>query len=158
MPVVLCCAGSDGTAGTGSLRTVTYRSAITRHHALLTSCSTVDFSRSTKLLKASEFLNAPTVDSLETWASQSPAEAWMMLVAHLPDAALCHFVDEVLPEIGLREISTTLKRCPGEPTCSLQVDEHHTEGEAVPTAGWAATGANIEVSFPVLPLLIYIVR
>ena len=127
--MLFSCAGLDEvSASSGMMTAVAYRSAIAKHLALLSLCSSHTASRSADLLGARKFLTPQILTVLKgIIASQPLADAWTILIAHLSDPALCHFVDKVMPEVGLHEISTTLHRCSGVATCHLEPNQHHQE-------------------------------
>ena len=97
-----------------------------KHVSLLSCCAGFNPSRTAKLLHSKGFLTTPVFNLFKSIQSrQDSAEALLPTLVSLSDSAVCYFVLEALPEMGLEEIALSLQQCPGDAACPLQSGQCH---------------------------------
>ena len=107
-----------------------YRSGLMKHMSLISSCAELDPIRGAELLHAKGHLTTSLLRVLQSFNSNTDStEACITMLLStintLSDSAVCCFVLEVLPEMGLEKISHSIQQCPGKADCSVASNQHH---------------------------------
>ena len=114
-------------------RSADYRLALQKHLELFEENADLKPVRCAKRLYSDGYVDEEViqeVEDLEYKRGVSNACRRLLQIVKLSDKAVCHFVDNVLAELGLIELQVSTKSCPGPGKCCLASIESHQASPA----------------------------